>query len=505
MITVKPAPFYSVWKYKPLVERLTVAVDFSNLLCEATAKELIMGAPSEYVIQAYNPETGGHYPRIGKEKAMEGKLAHTFQRAFNPQTLQDGMNCSFHITLEIPKDHSAVLLDQKTGLVDFKKQAEQYEVAIEIENGWNYVWFYFAEYFLTNLPKQLIEKFGDDLSVTLNDGVTLEQAIYEIGTANPHDWLRVCFDNETRLNPAFASDLEKAEKKKSTPGQKIFGHGFQIALRTCQIKAACNCSWYQAIVKAGSSQEWTLSGAVEPKKYKTSFGTKKGQELSFLEIPEVQKALAKNPDAEILSTQPDREATTTGTTKKDYVYKTKDKNGNEVVIANSGDIYVDGLKIGDETIDIVPNSEMAEIMRYPCLHILRVLAGGTSPEKINPDGSYNLAKMLGQSVASTVWIHGNKGDADSNAIIQVWNKYADAHFDKLKSAQEKYVLNTYLPEVIPDDQKTLPASGPKDRRRKRMSKKDADDYYRKIGLTPNKAGVKPGTKRGPYKTSENNN
>ena len=522
MITVQPTPFYSVWKYRPLVERLTLTVEFPQFICEATAMELVNKSPKKYYIDAYNllnGSKGKKYARLGNTD-LENTDPNAMARNFAFDNL-DSKDINFKISLTVPKGEDTVLLDSETGLVEDSLEEETFIVRIRIINGWEKVWNAFVFYYLNNIPLQILEKLKggkvrlrtilpDDRSIKDNVPLSAEEVVtWLLAPSNqPEEWLSLAWSILEYIRPQDATG-------NSGIGQEIFGAGFAEAFNKCQIKAACQCSWFNAIQREGSSKEWVMKTEDDPKFYETNvYKWLTKAELELLDNPKIKKAVEEGKP--LYSTQPDRLAVPNASdddslevdTKAPFVRTRTKGTGKEVSVFNAGEIYtkeeVDEIKdivkkLPDNELEVVPQEELQKIMRYPCLHILRVLMGGEPV--LSPDGKYDLSKMLGQSVASAVWVNENKGLG--GALYRNYENYVEGRLTDLEG-KASATLNKLVKSnfELPRNEK----GAVKYPRQRRTGVLQATAQIRKdLGMEVKSPGVKKGDKRGKYKERQPKN
>lgn len=443
MLTVEAPPNYSVYNYKPLIERLSITLEFPQFLCEATAIDLLVSAPKKYTFDAYNLLDGKKkYKRVGVEAETNPE---SFIRAFQDMT-QDTRDIKFSIDVEVPPGGDIVLLDKETGLVTTSVDPETFTVEIVLENGWDYVWEGFVDDFLLKMPQRIRDKVGDD-EVTVKfvkasgkvavDNVKMNapQIAAWLLVQDPQDWL-------TEAYTVMEHVIHEKATGPSSLGQKIFRSGFMKAFQICKVKASCQCSWFDTIQREGSSKEWALN-TNRTKWYETAvYSRMTDAELDLLDNPKIKQAVLKGEP--LWSNQPDQLASDSAINTKAAYTTGHTKDGEEVQVVNAGKVLTDSElkelravadRVKDDEMEIMSKKEIQNLMRYPCLHILRVLAGGQATH--NPDGTYKLCDALAQSVTSAVWA--NKNTAKNDAVSKNYEQYAKQRFDAIKARAEKRI------------------------------------------------------------------
>ena len=443
MLTIEAPPSYSVYNYKPLIERLSLTVTFPQFLCEATAIDLLVSAPKKYTIDAYNLLDGKKkYKRVGVTAETNPE---SFVRAFQEMT-QDTRDIKFRIDVEVPPGGDVVLLDKETGLVTTSVEPETFTVEIVLENGWDYVWEGFIDDFLLKMPQRIRDKVGnkevtvkfvnaDGKVVVDNVEMNAPQIAAWLLVQDPQDWL-------TEAYTVLEHVIHEKATGPSSLGQKIFRSGFIKAFQVCKVRASCECSWFDTIQREGSSKEWVLD-TNRTKWYETAvYSRMTDAELDLLDNPKIKQAVLKGEP--LWSNQPDQLASSSAINTKAAYATGHTKDGEEVQVVNAGKVLTDSElkelravadRVKDDEMEIMSKKEIQNIMRYPCLHILRVLAGGQATQ--NPDGTYTLCDALAQSVTSAVWA--NKNTAKNDAVSKNYEQYARQRFDAIKARAEKRI------------------------------------------------------------------
>ena len=442
MLTVEAPPSYSVYNYKPLIERLSLTVAFPQFLCEATAIDLLVSAPKKYTFDAYSLLDGKKkYKRVGVKAETNSK---SFIRAFQDMA-QDTRDIKFSIALQVPPGGDIVLLDKKTGLVTTSVEPETFNVEIVLENGWDYVWEGFANYFLLNLPVHIRKKVGKKpvpIKFVTSDGdILLDQPdmsapdiIKWLLSQPPEDWIKETYPVLEWIKPGSATG-------NSSTGQKIFRSGFVKAFQVCKVKASCECSWFDTIQREGSSKEWALD-TNRTKWYETAvYSRMTDAELDLLDNPKIKQAVLKGEP--LWSNQPDQLASDSAINTKAAYTTGHTKDGEEVQVVNAGKVLTDSElkelravadRVKDDEMEIMSKKEIQNLMRYPCLHILRVLAGGQVWN--SPDGSYKLCDALAQSVTSALWVNSEDG-GEKSSVSKNYKRYANSNANSLMNRAQK--------------------------------------------------------------------
>lgn len=431
MITVQPIPFYSVWKYKPLIERITF--QFPQLLLEKKAVDLLADAPQDLRLKAYN---------LQDFREFEDKVGRLYSEAVtDPRTLriewiptgirEDAKDIAFKVKLQIPAGKDVILIDPETRQINTDTGMDEYEVAIVVEDGWKYVWKRFIQWYTTAVPRKLNNTKQPHQITYVNPETGGEETLAELDQDFSLTWLYDYPENWLSRVYTFIKD-KTLDKKVSSIAQWAFTGGFAEAFDKCNVRASCTCDWFNFIATKPYASEWILPTNTS-KRYTSHIDTKELAKKSNFRSPAERDAVLNAIDQgkEVTRSMPDQLVRSSDPSAVNTRVDSFRFPGDDNVVVNAGKVYIDGkpaIPIDGE-IEIADEDSFNNLVRNPCIHILRILAGvdpSTGKDGDNPDGNYPLPQALATRVGSSIWQNKNNADG-ANPFVRMYKTFVESH------------------------------------------------------------------------------